>query len=92
MEGIVAGVPMICWPRFSDQQINSRLLSHVWKIGLDMKDTCDRTTIEKMVNDLVEEKKAEFMKSYFSKQSVTEGGSSHSNLINLIEDIRLSSR
>ena len=28
-----------------------------------MKDTCDRITIEKMVKDLMEEKRAELMKS-----------------------------
>ncbi|KAL6328171.1 hypothetical protein AAG906_034314 [Vitis piasezkii] len=63
LEGITAGVPMICWPRFGDQQINSRFVSHVWKLGIDMKDTCDRITIEKMVGNLMEEKRAEFMKS-----------------------------
>ncbi|CBI31566.3 unnamed protein product, partial [Vitis vinifera] len=48
LKGITAGVPMICWPRFADQQINSRFMSHVWKLGIDMKDTCDRIMIEKM--------------------------------------------
>ena len=63
LKGITAGVPMICWPRFADQQINSRFMSHVWKLGIDMKDTCDRIMIEKMVRNLMEEKRAEFMKS-----------------------------
>ncbi|RVW41315.1 7-deoxyloganetic acid glucosyltransferase [Vitis vinifera] len=63
LKGITAGVPMICWPRFADQQINSRFVSHVWKLGIDMKDTCDRIMIEKMVRNLMEEKRAEFMKS-----------------------------
>ena len=38
LESIVAGVPMICWPYFADQQINSRFVSEVWKLGMDMKD------------------------------------------------------
>ena len=29
LESIVAGVPMICWPYFADQQINSRFVSEV---------------------------------------------------------------
>ena len=33
---------MICWPYFADQQVNSRFVSHVWKVGLDIKDTCHR--------------------------------------------------
>ena len=28
-----------------------------------MKDTCDRVTVEKMVRELIEEKRAEFMKA-----------------------------
>ncbi|GKV05932.1 hypothetical protein SLEP1_g17880 [Rubroshorea leprosula] len=39
MESIYAGVPMIGWPKFADQQLNSRCVSDVWKIGFDMKDT-----------------------------------------------------
>ncbi|MBA0780876.1 hypothetical protein Gotri_004927, partial [Gossypium trilobum] len=42
LESIVAGVPMVCWPYFADQQVTSRVVSRVWKIGLDMKDVCDR--------------------------------------------------
>ncbi|CAL9008137.1 unnamed protein product [Prunus brigantina] len=43
LESIVAGVPMMCWSYFADQMVNSRLVSEVWKLGFDMKDTCDRT-------------------------------------------------
>ncbi|KAK1296679.1 UDP-glycosyltransferase 76C2 [Acorus calamus] len=38
-----------------DQQINSRYVSDVWKVGLDMKDTCDRVIVEKMVREMMEE-------------------------------------
>ena len=96
LESIVAGVPMICWPYFADQQINSRFVSHVWKLGLDMKDTCDRITIEKMIRTVMEEKRTEFMKAAdtmttLAKKVVSEGGSSYCNLSSLIEEIRLSS-
>ncbi|KAK4833704.1 hypothetical protein QYF36_002791 [Acer negundo] len=53
LESINAGVPMICWPQIADQQVNSRCVSEVWKIGFDMKDTCDRLTVEKLVRDLI---------------------------------------
>ncbi|KAL0321900.1 UNVERIFIED_CONTAM: 7-deoxyloganetic acid glucosyl transferase [Sesamum calycinum] len=49
LEGIAAGMPMICWPYFADQTINSRFVSDVWKVGLDMKDSCDRVIVERMV-------------------------------------------
>jgi hypothetical protein len=93
----VAGVPMICWPYFADQQVNSRFVSQVWKLGLDMKDTCDRSIVEKMVNNLMVERREEFMRSAdemakLAKESVSEGGHSYCNLDRLIEDIRLISQ
>ncbi|XP_075669117.1 7-deoxyloganetic acid glucosyltransferase-like [Castanea sativa] len=96
LESIVAGVPMICWPYFADQQTNSRFVSEVWKLGMDMKDVCDRIMIEKMVNHLMEETRETFMKSVtekarLAKQSVSEDGSSYHNLDHLIKDIRLMS-
>ncbi len=97
LENIVAGVPMICWPYFADQQVNSRFVSEVWKVGLDMKDVCDRVIIEKMVNDLMVERKEEFVRSVdemarLAKESVSEGGNSYCNLDRLIEDIRMMSQ
>ncbi|KAF2318988.1 hypothetical protein GH714_012237 [Hevea brasiliensis] len=96
LESIVAGVPMICWPYFADQQVNSRNVSEVWKLGLDMKDVCDRGVVEKMANDLMVDRREEFVRSTarmaeLTRKSVSEGGSSSCNLNRLIEDIRLMS-
>ncbi|KAK3031051.1 hypothetical protein RJ639_035082 [Escallonia herrerae] len=33
----------------------------VWKLGLDMKDKCDRDAVEKMVKDLMEARKGDFI-------------------------------
>ncbi|XP_052478886.1 7-deoxyloganetic acid glucosyltransferase isoform X8 [Gossypium raimondii] len=96
LESVVAGVPMICWPQFADQHVNSRVVSEVWKIGLDMKDVCDSKMVEKMVNDVMVDRKEEFAKSAsemakVTNQCVNVGGSSYSNLDHLIEDIRIMS-
>ncbi|XP_059666351.1 7-deoxyloganetic acid glucosyl transferase-like [Cornus florida] len=92
-ESIVSGVPMICWPYFADQTINSRFVGEVWKLGLDMKDTCDRVVIEKMIRDLMDVKKDEFQEranhmAKLAKQAVSENGSSYCNLDNLIKYIK----
>ncbi|KAI4314431.1 hypothetical protein L6164_027341 [Bauhinia variegata] len=97
LESIVAGVPMICWPFFADQQINSRFVSHVWKLGMDMKDVCDRKVLEKMVNDLMVDKREEFTKSSdemanLAMKAVREGGSSSSNMDSLVEFIKSSAK
>ena len=94
LESMVAGVPMICWPQVGNQQVNSRCVSEIWKIGFDMKDTCDRSTIEKLVRDLMDNKRDKIMESTvqiakMARDAVKEGGSSYRNLEKLIEDIRL---
>ncbi|KAI5561154.1 hypothetical protein BDE02_16G095500 [Populus trichocarpa] len=91
LESIFAGVPMICWPMIADQQVNSRCVSELWKIGFDMKDKCERAVIEKLVRDLMESD--EIVKSTdefagMARDSVKEGGSSYSNLQKLVEDIK----
>uniref|UniRef100_A0A5B7A3R6 Glycosyltransferase n=1 Tax=Davidia involucrata TaxID=16924 RepID=A0A5B7A3R6_DAVIN len=96
LESIVAGVPMLCWPYFVDQQVNSRYVEEVWKLGIDMKDTCDRVIIEKMINDLMEVRRDQFMLSTdkmakLARTSVSKDGSSYCNLDRLIENIRLMS-
>ncbi|CAA3022363.1 7-deoxyloganetic acid UDP-glucosyltransferase [Olea europaea subsp. europaea] len=93
LESIVAGVPMICWPYFGDQTIHSRFVSDVWKIGLDMKDTCDRKIIERAVRELMEERKDEFLgrsenMAKLAREAVSEGGSSYRNLDALIDYIK----
>lgn len=93
MESIVEGVPMICWPHNVDQQVNSRFVSEVWKIGIDIKDTCDRFIIEKAVKDVIHLRKNELIQSVkmlgeYGALSVAEGGSSYMNLNKLVEDIK----
>ncbi|GLT54697.1 hypothetical protein SLA2020_278760 [Shorea laevis] len=93
LEGIVAGVPMISWPTIADQPINSRWVSEVWKIGVDMKDTCDRSTIEMMIRAVMEERKEEINGSMariakLAYDCANPGGSSYHNLDKLLEDIK----
>ncbi|KAL2348994.1 hypothetical protein Fmac_002994 [Flemingia macrophylla] len=92
MESLVAAVPMICWPYFADQQINSRFVSEVWRVGLDMKDVCDRHVVENMVNDLMIRRKEEFQRSaramaMLAHKSVSLGGSSYNSLHDLVHFI-----
>ncbi|XP_073127924.1 7-deoxyloganetic acid glucosyl transferase-like [Henckelia pumila] len=92
LESIVAGVPMICWPYFADQLVTSRFVSEVWKIGLDIKDSCERVVIENAVRELMEVRKDEFLErasclANMARMTVGEGGSSYCNLNDLVEYI-----
>ncbi|XP_016573460.2 7-deoxyloganetic acid glucosyl transferase [Capsicum annuum] len=93
LESVYEGKPMICWPYFLDQQVNSRFVEKVWELGLDMKDTCDREIVEKMVKDLMVVRKDEFLEranhmSKLAKNCLMEGGSSYSNFERLVKDIK----
>lgn len=93
LESVVAGVPMLCWPYFADQQTNSRFVGEVWKLGIDMKDVCDRNVIEKMVNDLMVDRREEFQRSAIEMASLAEksvgpGGSSYCSFDRLIQSLK----
>ncbi|KAM0941392.1 putative 7-deoxyloganetic acid glucosyltransferase [Dioscorea sansibarensis] len=94
MEGIVAGVPMICSPYFSDQMVNSRFVSEVWRIGLDMKDTCDRNIVERMVREVMEGESALELRSSvarmadLARKSIEENGTSRVNFESLVSYIK----
>ncbi|KAI3721151.1 hypothetical protein L2E82_32156 [Cichorium intybus] len=97
LESIVAAVPMVCWPYYADQQVNSRLVGEVWKLGFDMKDICDRIVIEKIIKELMDTKRDELMRPVermmkMARRSVTKDGTSYSNLNRLIEDIKTSKK
>ncbi|CAI9295928.1 unnamed protein product [Lactuca saligna] len=96
MESIVQGVPMICWPFYVDQQPNSRFVGEVWKLGIDMKDTCDRLIVEKAVRDIMDGKRDIYTQvtgywANLAKESISDRGSSSISLARLIDDIRLMS-
>lgn len=94
LESITAGVPMICWPFFYDQQINSRFVSEVWRIGVDMKDRCGRSIVESMVREVMEGETAEELRrsagqmAKLARRCVEEGGSSNMDFLKLIQHIR----
>lgn len=93
LESIVAGVPMICWPYFADQMTNSRFVGEIWKIGMDMKDTCDRVVIERMVRDLMEVRKDEFLQrankmAKLAGKAISDGGSSYDSFDKLVDFIK----
>ncbi|KAK9123806.1 hypothetical protein Sjap_013408 [Stephania japonica] len=94
LESLVAGVPMICWPHQVDQQMNSRVVGELWKIGVDMKERCDRSTVEKMVRDVMGgARREEIMRSVaeigdVAKKAVRPAGSSYMNFEALVQDLK----
>ncbi|KAL3647335.1 hypothetical protein CASFOL_008303 [Castilleja foliolosa] len=93
LESVYEGIPMICWPYFVDQQVNSRMVEEVWRLGVDMKDSCDRSVIEKAVVSVMEVRKDEFREraeemAKLARMGLSEGGSAYCDLERLIGDIK----
>ncbi|CAN6205399.1 unnamed protein product [Urochloa humidicola] len=91
LEAVVEGMPMVCWPFFTDQQINSRFVGAVWRNGLDMKDLCERGVVERMVREAMES--AEIKRSARAlaqqvRRDISTGGSSATEFERLVGFIR----
>lgn len=93
MESIAAGVPMVCWPKIGDQPSNCTWVSRVWKVGLEMEERCDRSTVARMVRSMMEQEGKEMERGIAElakrvKYRVGKDGESYRNLESLIRDIK----
>ncbi|QCD98543.1 cytokinin-N-glucosyltransferase [Vigna unguiculata] len=54
LESICEGVPMICMPIFTDQKVNARYVSHVWRVGLQLEKRVEREEIQRIITTLMD--------------------------------------
>ncbi|KAG8098203.1 hypothetical protein GUJ93_ZPchr0013g34482 [Zizania palustris] len=95
IEGVLHGVPFLCWPYFSDQFCNQSYLCNVWKTGMklcqDKRGVVTRKEIKNKVAQLLGDKdikeRAVRLKAA-ACESIQEGGSSHQNLLKLVNLLR----
>jgi UDP:flavonoid glycosyltransferase YjiC (YdhE family) len=91
LEAAVEGVPTVCWPFFTDQQINSRFVGGVWRTGLDMKDVCDAAVVARMVREAMESGEIRASAQALARevrQDVADGGSSAAEFERLVGFIK----
>jgi UDP:flavonoid glycosyltransferase YjiC (YdhE family) len=91
LEGLAGGVSMVCWPFFANQQVNSRFVGAVWKVGLDMKDVSDRRVVERMVREGMESAEIRDAAQGLAQQlsrDVADGGASAVEFERLVTFIR----
>ncbi|KAF0902711.1 hypothetical protein E2562_019062 [Oryza meyeriana var. granulata] len=95
-ESICAGVPMICWPGFADQYINSRYVRDEWGIGLRLDEELRREQVAAHVEELMgggdrgEEMRRNAAKwKAVAEAAAAKGGSSYDSLDKLVEQLRL---
>ncbi|KAK7306718.1 hypothetical protein VNO77_44673 [Canavalia gladiata] len=93
LEGITAGVPMICWPFFAEQQTNCRYVCTTWGIGMEINHDVKREEITNLVKEMIEGDKGKEMKQKClewkkkAKIATDVGGSSYNNFYKLIKEV-----
>ncbi|WVZ62528.1 hypothetical protein U9M48_012267 [Paspalum notatum var. saurae] len=53
LEGVCAGVPMLCRPCFADQMGNARYVDHVWRVGVALEGELERGKVEAAISALM---------------------------------------
>nr|ABW96222.1 glucosyltransferase [Linum usitatissimum] len=98
LESVSAGVPMICWPFFAEQQTNCWFACNEWGVGMEINSDVKRDEVEAQVRELVDgrkggemRKKAAEWKRIAAEAVTGGGGSSFAGLDSLIERVLLSS-
>lgn len=93
VESISSGVPMVCWPFFSEQPTNCRFSCTSWGVGLELERSAGRGKVEGVVREVMggEEGKTLRKKAIEWKvkaeSAVKDGGSSHTNLERLLSEL-----
>ncbi|KAG5526439.1 hypothetical protein RHGRI_032643 [Rhododendron griersonianum] len=103
LEGISAGVSMVTWPVFAEQFYNEKLVTEILRIGVSVgalkwktrttSGGVTRVQIGKAVRHVMVGNEAEEMMNRakefkeMAKKAIEEGGSSHTNLNDLIQEL-----
>ncbi|XP_021900833.1 7-deoxyloganetin glucosyltransferase-like [Carica papaya] len=83
IESICAGVPMICWPFFAEQQTNCRYCCEKWGIGMEINSDVNRDEVESLVRELMEGEKGKEMKKNAMEWKRMAEGATCSSCVNL---------
>nr|XP_043606692.1 7-deoxyloganetin glucosyltransferase-like [Erigeron canadensis] len=96
IESISSGVPMICWPFFSDQFPNCWLSCTRWRVAMEIDNDVKRDDVAKLVTELMAKdngkeirKNANFWKSRANEACAFPSGSSIINLEKLIHQLKI---
>lgn len=86
LESLCAGVPMICWPFFAEQQMNSKYACTDWGVGMEIDNNVKRNEVEELIREMMAGEKGKKMrkKALEWKEGATKAiGPNGTSLINM---------
>nr|XP_048335667.1 linamarin synthase 2-like isoform X1 [Ziziphus jujuba var. spinosa] len=92
MEAVCAGVPLICWPFFAEQQTNCGYACNNWGIGMEINHDVRRVEVEELVREMMEGEKGKKLKEKAlewkkkAEEATDIGGGSYSNFDRFIKE------
>ncbi|XP_020201730.1 7-deoxyloganetin glucosyltransferase-like [Aegilops tauschii subsp. strangulata] len=95
---ISAGVPMLCWPFFAEQQTNARYACVEWGVGMEIGDDVRRDEVEARIREVMGgegaagremKRRAAEWEEMCVRATAQPGGRSVANLESLIKDVLL---
>jgi UDP:flavonoid glycosyltransferase YjiC (YdhE family) len=94
MESLSAGVPMLCWPFFAEQQTNCRYKCTEWGVGMEVGDDVRREAVAARIREAMDggEKGREMARraAEWKDAAARAAVESLANLDSLIDDVLLS--
>ncbi|ONK75583.1 uncharacterized protein A4U43_C03F18430 [Asparagus officinalis] len=95
LESICAGVPMICWPFFAEQQTNCRYVCAEWDIGMEIDGDVKRKEVEGLIRELMGGEKGKELRRRVMElkekgvKAAEKDGSSSVNFERMIKEVLL---
>jgi hypothetical protein len=96
LESLCAGVPMLCWPFFAEQQTNCRYKCTEWGVGMEIGHDVRRQVVEEKIREAMGGEKGKEMRRRAVEwretavRATQPGGHSYANLEKLVTDVLLS--
>ncbi|XP_006644666.1 anthocyanidin 5,3-O-glucosyltransferase-like [Oryza brachyantha] len=97
LEGITAGVPLLCWPLYAEQRVNKVFVTEEMKLGEEVAgydgEVVDAKEVEAKVRWLMESEGGQALRRRVAvakgeaSEALEEGGSSHAAFVKFVDDL-----
>ncbi|PUZ54903.1 hypothetical protein GQ55_5G169200 [Panicum hallii var. hallii] len=97
LEGITAGLPLLCWPLYAEQRMNKVFIVEEMKLGVEMKgyneELVEAEEVETKVRWVMEYEGGQALRKRVAEvkgratEAIEEGGSSHAAFVEFLKDL-----